>query len=102
MLMKRIAGLICLLMAFSIVTLAQVTTSSMTGTVKSATGEALVGATVTAVHTPTGREYKTVTRTSGQYSIHNMNPGGPYTITFTHVGFDNVTRTDIHLNLVSW
>ncbi|KIC94167.1 hypothetical protein OI18_14410 [Flavihumibacter solisilvae] len=99
MLMKRIAGLICLLMAFSIVTLAQVTTSSMTGTVKSATGEALVGATVTAVHTPTGTEYKTVTRTSGQYSIHNMNPGGPYTITFTHVGFDNVTRTDIHLNL---
>ena len=99
MLIKRIVGLLCLLLAFSIVTLAQVTTSSMTGTVKTAAGDALVGATVTAVHIPTGTIYKTITRTSGQYSIHNMNPGGPYTLTFSYVGFNDLSRTDIHLNL---
>src|SRR5688572_7511827 len=66
---------------------AQVTTSSISGVVKSAAGEALAGATVKAVHTPTGTNYTTVSTREGVFNIVNMIPGGPYTIEISFVGY---------------
>ncbi|HEX6914280.1 MAG TPA: carboxypeptidase regulatory-like domain-containing protein, partial [Chitinophagaceae bacterium] len=80
-------------------TFAQVTSSSMSGVIKTATGEPLVGATVTATHEPTGVVYKTQTRTGGRFEISNMNPGGPYTVEVTFVNFVTEKRSDIYLNL---
>lgn len=78
---------------------AQVTTSSMNGTVKTLSGTDLAGATITAVHSPTGTVYSTTTRKGGIYYISNMNPGGPYTITVSFVGFKPVTKADVNLSL---
>ena len=78
---------------------AQVTTSSMSGTVKSAAGEALAGATVTATHLPTGTVYRTVSRAEGRFDIQNMNPGGPYTVVTSFVGFGQNQQTNINLAL---
>src|SRR5690606_24463028 len=73
--------------------------SSMSGVVKSKTGDPLVGTTVTATHLPTGTQYRVVTRTGGLFNIPNMNPGGPYSIEATYVGFGKGTKTDVILPL---
>lgn len=93
---------LCLLLSvfFIIQTLpAQVTTSSITGRVSSASNEELVGATITATHQPTGTVYRTQTRKGGLYDIGNMNPGGPYSIEVSFVNYGKETRNDVYLAL---
>ena len=70
------------LMAFSVLALAQgVTTSAMNGKITDEDGNPLPGATVVAVHQPTGSEFGNVSDADGFFRIVNMNVGGPYTIT---------------------
>ena len=96
--LKRILTLIGLILCISPLW-SQITTSSMSGVVKTASGEPLVGATVTATHAPTGTIYQTVTRNGGRFDILNMNPGGPYNVVTTFVGFGQQTKTDINIPL---
>ena len=91
--------LFTLLLFITVITNAQVTTSSMSGVVKNDAGEGLAGATITALHQPTGTRYTSVTRTGGRFDILNMNPGGPYIVTVTFVGFQEGKRTDVYLSL---
>ena len=88
-----------LALLFSVSSFAQVTTSSISGTVTTADGKELVGATVKATHEPTGTVYTTQTRKGGTYGIANMNPGGPYTIQVSFVGLSTEKRSDIYLLL---
>jgi hypothetical protein len=74
---------------------AQVTTSSITGTIKSDKGEPLEGATIVATHVPTGSKYTTSSQKSGQFNFPNITPGGPYTVTATFVGLNQYEKTDI-------
>lgn len=78
---------------------AQVTTSSINGKVTDSNGEVLVGATVIAVHNPTGTQYGALTNVDGRYNIQGMRTGGPYTITVSYVGYQAVELTDITLSL---
>ncbi|MGZ8536568.1 MAG: carboxypeptidase regulatory-like domain-containing protein, partial [Flavitalea sp.] len=78
---------------------AQVTSSSISGIVRSGAGEGLIGATVTATHVPTGTVYSVASRTGGRYNLYNLNPGGPYRIVVTYVGYENQTREDLQLTL---
>lgn len=97
--LKRNLFMAIILMIAGLVTHAQVTTSSISGTVKNATGEALVGATVKATHLPTGTVYTTQTRSNGLYNIVNMAPGGPYSIEISFVGFSTYTDNNVTLPL---
>jgi hypothetical protein len=76
-----------------------VTTASLTGVVSDDTGETLPGASVVAVHEPSGTTYGTSTRSDGSYRISNMRVGGPYTITFSFVGFRSYVVEDVYLSL---
>ncbi|WP_162053748.1 TonB-dependent receptor [Pontibacter pamirensis] len=76
-----------------------VTTSSMTGVVTDQQGEGLPGATVVAVHTPSGTNYGTATLADGRFTIPNMRVGGPYTVTVRYVGFQDKIYNNISLNL---
>jgi len=76
-----------------------VTTSSLTGTVTDASGEGLPGATIVAVHTPTGTRYGTATLSDGRYTVPNMRTGGPYTITVSFIGFEDQVFNNISLRL---
>src|SRR5690242_20741186 len=96
--LKRILVLIAILFATGSV-IAQVTTSSMTGNVKSPSGEGLVGATVKATHIPTGTNYTTQTRVNGVYNIVNMIPGGPYKVEISFVGFGTFSQDNVVLPL---
>jgi len=78
---------------------AQVTTSSITGTVKDQTNQLLTGATVTAIHQPTGTKYSTTVGKGGVYTLPNLRIGGPYQVTISYVGFENKVFDDINLTL---
>jgi len=75
------------------------TTSSLNGRVADANGEPLPGATVVAVHTPTGSRYGNVTSADGFYRIPNMRVGGPYTVTVTFIGYKQFTQENVFLTL---
>ena len=56
------------------------TTSSINGVVydDDKNPQPLPGATILAVHTPSGTRYSTATDFAGNYRISNMRVGGPY------------------------
>jgi hypothetical protein len=97
--LKRILFLFALALIASPLLFAQITTSSLNGTVKGGTDEALVGATVVATHQPTGTRYATSSRGGGAFSIQNMKPGGPYLIEVSFVGHDPEKFENIVLQL---
>ena len=78
---------------------AQVTTSSIIGFVKSDTGSPLEGATVTAIHQPSGTKYVTLTKKDGNFTIPNTRIGGPYQLTVEYVGYTPQTLDNVSLNL---
>ena len=81
--------------------MAQVTTSSMRGTVQTATGVPATDAQVTIRHTPTGTVTDAVTDSRGIFQARNLRVGGPYLVTINANGFDAVEAKDIFLGLDS-
>ena len=96
---KKIISMVIAFLAIPVFMLAQVTTSSISGTVSNTKGSTLPGSSITATHIPTGTVYNSSARAGGRFDINNMNPGGPYKITVTFVGFDNNTQENIFLTL---
>lgn len=78
-----------------------VTTSSIGGQVTDQNGEPLLGASVVAVHMPSGTTYGAATDFDGYYRISGMRTGGPYTITLSYVGFNDDVKNNVFLNLGS-
>lgn len=76
-----------------------VTTSAISGKVVDETGEPLGGATVIAIHLPTGTTYGAATDFDGFYRISGMRAGGPFKITFSYVGFSEIAEEDVFLTL---
>ena len=97
--LKKIFFFIALTILSTAIINAQVTTSGITGTVKGADGNGLTGATVKAVHTPSGSEYATATSSSGVFSLQGLRTGGPYTVEISYVGLSTKTLNDIYLVL---
>ena len=98
---KRLFFLIAMMLMVSTAIMAQVTTSSMSGkvTVGDAAGEEVIGATVQAVHEPSGTRYTAVTNVDGRFSIQGMRTGGPYAVTVSYIGFQPKTLKGIQLQL---
>lgn len=94
-----LATICCFLLVFSwCASNAQVTTSGLKGRVNSK-GESLPGATVLLVHEPTGAQYGTITNESGLYHLPNLNPGGPYSITVSFIGYNSFEQKKVYLTL---
>ncbi len=98
---KRLLFLVALMLTFSLTLMAQITTSSMAGkvTLDNANGEEVIGATVVAVHEPSGTRYTAVTNTTGRFSINGMRTGGPYDVTISYIGFQPKTVKGVTLQL---
>jgi len=78
---------------------AQVTTSGLKGLIVDEKKEALAGATVVAVHVPSGTQYGVLTNKDGRFTISNMRVGGPYQVTVSFVGYKQEVYNDINLSL---
>ena len=98
---KRCFLLVVMLLTLSLTVMAQITTSSMAGkvTIDDANGEEVIGATVVAVHTPSGTRYTSVTNVSGRFSIQGMRTGGPYEVTVSYIGYQPKVVKGIILQL---
>lgn len=97
--LKRILCLLAVTLSASIFVFSQVTTSKLSGSVKTGSGTNLVGATVVATHQPTGTVYRTVTRSGGSFDFANITPGGPYKVDVSYVGFGVMSRDSIYVSL---
>lgn len=78
---------------------AQVTTSAISGKVLDETKAPVIGATVVAIHEPSGTLYGAVTNVDGRYTIQGMRTGGPYKIEISYVGYNKTAFTGISLEL---
>ncbi|TJZ50594.1 TonB-dependent receptor [Sphingobacterium olei] len=78
---------------------AQVTTSSMTGVVTAQSGQATAGASIKAVHVPSGTTYAGASNGVGRFNLNGMRVGGPYQVTITYIGQDPVVYEDVYLQL---
>jgi len=97
---KRFILLFAMLLTLTMSALAQVTTSSMSGKVTlEGTGEEIIGATVVAVHEPSGTRYNAVTNINGMFTIQGMRTGGPYAVTVSYIGHQTKTFRGIQLQL---
>ena len=75
------------------------TNSSISGVVYEKGSQTLPGASILAVHTPSGTRYSASTDGTGNFSISNMRVGGPYKITITFVGFSDFSENEVFLQL---
>jgi hypothetical protein len=76
-----------------------VTSANIAGLITDKAGEALIGATILALHEPSGTQYGTSTREDGRFTIPGVRIGGPYTITVTYVGYKTYEDKNIVMNL---
>jgi hypothetical protein len=97
--MRKHLLLLIIFLFTTCVAFAQVTTGSMSGTVVDEKGLPLPGVTITALHTPTGTNYATVSRVDGRYNLPNLRVGGPYTVTYSFIGFTSSVQSNINLTL---
>jgi hypothetical protein len=88
-----------LILMISVGSYGQTTTSKITGTITEKAGEALFGANIIALHTPTGTISGTTAQINGRYTLSNLRIGGPYTITISYVGFETQKITKVFLTL---
>ena len=78
---------------------AQVTTSSLSGKVTDPDKEAIIGATVQAIHEPSGTRYGAITNIDGRYTIQGMRAGGPYSVEVSYIGYQTMMYKDVTLQL---
>lgn len=76
-----------------------ITTAAIGGKIVSSTGEALPGANIIAVHTPSGTTYGTSSRPNGRFTIPNVRAGGPYTVTVSFVGYKKAIEENVYTTL---
>jgi outer membrane receptor for ferrienterochelin and colicin len=76
-----------------------VTTGAISGLVSDESGGVLPGASVVAVHAPTGTQYTGVTDADGRFALLNVRAGGPYGVTVSLSGFKEQKQSDVSVAL---
>ena len=83
----------------AVASMAQVTTGTIIGNVKDGKGISLTGASVEAIHEPSGSKYKTVSSGTGRFTLPGLRVGGPYRITVSFVGLKTEVISDVTIQL---
>jgi hypothetical protein len=72
--------MLCCLMLPGLIMAQGMTSAAFNGLVTDSDGNPVVGATITALHVPTGTVYTAVSRQDGLFNIPAVRVGGPYTV----------------------
>lgn len=97
--MKRFFLLMMTIVGINHFISAQVTTSSMSGKIVDESNEVIIGASIRAVHEPSGTTYGGVTNLEGRYTIQGMRVGGPYKVEISYVGYETSIFQGLTLKL---
>ena len=97
--MKKTLLLMLFVMALNIAGFSQVTTSGISGKVLSADNSSLPGATIVAIHVPSGTQYAAVTNDQGRFVLQGMRTGGPYNVQVSFIGYQSTSYSDLTLTL---
>lgn len=95
----RLLGALLFTLGLALPLQAQVTTSGITGVVRSSEGRTVPGAAVKAVHQPTNAQFSATTNAEGRFYFRSLPVGGPYRITVTAANFGTETTTDVTTQL---
>lgn len=95
---KRLCFLFAAMVLMVSSAVAQVTTSGLSGKI-TANSEEVIGATIEAVHKPSGTCYMGVTNTKGIFNILGMRSGGPYDVKISYIGYETKVVKGITLQL---
>ena len=97
---KRLFFLVTLMLVMATSMMGQITTSALSGRVTmQGTDETVIGATVQAVHEPSGTRYAAVTNIDGLFNIQGMRTGGPYSVSVSYIGYQTKTVKGVELVL---
>ncbi len=94
---KLIFTILCMSVLF--VGNAQITSSTISGRATDQNRKPLSDVTITITNKGTGANYSTSTNADGRYTIANLNPGGPYTLQASYIGFAADIIDDAQLSL---
>ncbi len=97
--MRKAYLLTAALILLSFVTIAQVTNSSITGSVAGDDKNPLQGATITALHQPSGTRYVTSSGKGGLFTFPSVRVGGPYKVTVSFSGYADKEQNDVYASL---
>ncbi len=96
----RLITLILVISLFTISLYGQgVTTSSISGRVTDSEGKALIGASVSVIHLPSGTKYGTITRDQGRFTILGLRVGGPYQVNISFLGYEGIQFDNVYTTL---
>src|SRR5450432_3755158 len=98
LLLQRTLISLSFLFSFACV-MAQETTATLSGVISDAKGFPVTGASIVLKHIPTGYTSGTQSNSKGIFSIPNLKPGGPYTVTVSFTGMATQTLENVNLNL---
>lgn len=88
-----------LLSLLAVPAFAQSTSSAIGGRITSAGGEAVAGADIVILHTPSGTLSRATTDAEGRYNARGLRVGGPYTVTVSREGFQSASKENVFLLL---
>jgi len=83
----------------SLVNAQGVTTGAIVGVVADSQGAVVPGATVTAVHGPSGTVYEGVTQADGRFLLSGVRVGGPYKVSARLTGFNTEIKDAVIVTL---
>src|SRR5450631_1957673 len=101
--MKQKSAMICAVLVLSCAGLrpafGQAATSSITGSVRDATGASVPGASVVITNRPKGLALKLETTNAGVFNVIALAPSTDYAVTITKPGFSTYEAKDITLQV---
>ncbi len=97
-------SLVAVFVLATVVSAQGVTTGALAGKVVDSQQQSVSGASVIAIHLPSGTSYEATTRADGRFSIPGMRVGGPYSVTVAYAGtgaaaFQPETQDNVMVNL---
>lgn len=94
-----IRNIVFLLLLLPFMGLAQETSGTLSGAVYDGTGQVLPGASVIAIHQPSGTKYATSADKNGRYYLPNLRIGGPYSVEAAMISMKSDKKEGITIRL---